>query len=108
MRLHHIAFGSALICAAYAWAAPTSWDRHAALVAAAAALVVVGLVLATGSKVLDVIHPSRNDRRNARLHTRDLERAFGAGRDQGAAEGPSARTLARWRREGFSEPGARR
>lgn len=98
MRLHHIAFGSALICAGFAWAAPTSWDRHAALVLLALILCLVGLVLVTGSKVLDLLHPTRAERRYSQ---RELDRAFRGGRDQGAAEGPSVETWRRWRREGF-------
>ena len=105
MRFHHLAFGVALICAAFAWAAPTSWDRHALLALFAIGFCVLGLALATGSALLDFLHPRRAERRHSQ---RDLDRAFRAGRDLGAAEGPSASTLARWSREGFSEPGARR
>lgn len=103
MRLHHIAFGVAAICATFAWAAPMAWDRHAACVALAAIFCVVGLVLATGSALLDLLHPTRAERRHSQ---RDLDRAFRAGRDSGL--GPTEATLARWRREGFSEPGPRR
>lgn len=108
MKLHHIAFAVALICAGFAWGAPMAWDRHAACVILAAIFVLIGLTLATGSALLDVIHPTRNDRRNARLHTRDLDRAFNAGRDLGSAEGPTEATLRRWSREGFNVPGTRR
>lgn len=104
MRLHHIAFGIALICAAFAWAAPMSWDRHVVFVAWTLLWCLTGLVLATGSKVLDVIHPTRNDR----FSQRAMDKAFNEGRSLGAVDGPSERTLARWRREGFPEPGARR
>lgn len=97
MRLHHIAFGLALICAAFAWAAPMAWDRHALLVAATLVLVVVALMLATGSALLDIIHPSRTER----YSRRDVNRAYRAGRDQGAAEGPTDETRRRWAREGF-------
>jgi hypothetical protein len=101
MRLHHIAFGIALICGGFAWAAPMAWDRHAALVVFTLVWCVIGFALATGSKFMDAIHPERNDRYNQRA----LDKAFNAGRDSGL--GPSERTLARWRREGFPEPGAR-
>lgn len=97
MRLHHIVFGSALITAGFAWAAPMAWDRHALLVVLTLALCVVGLVLATGSKLLDLIHPTRTEH----YGRRDVDRAFRAGRDQGAAEGPTDETRRRWQREGF-------
>lgn len=103
MKLHHIAFGAALICAAFAWAAPMAWDRHAVAVLVTLALCLVGLALATGSLVLDFLHPRRAERRHSQ---RDLDRAFRAGRDSGL--GPSEATLARWSREGFSSPGPRR
>jgi hypothetical protein len=103
MRLHHIAFGAALICAGFAWAAPMAWDRHLAVAAFAWAWLIVGLVLVTGSKALDIFHPARNDRYNRRA----LDKAFNEGRSLGAVDGPSERTLARWRREGFNVPGAR-
>jgi hypothetical protein len=97
MRLHHIAFGSALICVAFAFAAPMAWDRHALLVVITLALCVVGLVLATGSKLLDLIHPARNER----YSRRDVNRAFDDGWDHGASTGPSDETRRRWQREGF-------
>ncbi len=97
MRLHHFAFGSALIAAAFAWGAPMSWDRHALLVIVTLGLCTVGLVLATGSKFLDLIHPARIEH----FGRRDLDRAFRAGRDQGAAEGPTDETRRRWQRQGF-------
>jgi hypothetical protein len=100
VKLHHIAFGAALICAAFAWGAPMAWDRHAFLVVVTLALCFVGLVLATGSKILDVIHPGRDDRYDRRA----LDKAFNEGRSLGAVEGPSEKTLARWRREGFNIP----
>lgn len=105
MRLHHIAFGSALICAGFAYAAPMAWDRHAALVLLTLGLVVVGLVLATGSALLDVIHPTRKATRQSQ---RDLDRAFRAGQDDGRTMGPTEATLRRWRHEGFGVPGVGR
>lgn len=105
MRLHHVTFGAALICAGFAWGAPMAWDRHAALVLLTLALVLVGLVLATGSALLDVIHPTRKAQRYSR---RELDRAYRAGHDTGAAEGPTEATLRRWRYEGFGVPGVRR
>lgn len=97
MRLHHITFATAGIVAAFAWAAPMAWDRHALLVFVALNLAVVGLFLATGSKVLDVIHPSRNEH----YSRRDLNRAFDDGWDYGASTGPSDETRRRWQRQGF-------
>jgi hypothetical protein len=102
MRLHHLAFGIALICAGFAYAAPMAWDRHAFLVIATLFWIGMGLALATGSKFLDLVHPTREE---VRLSQRDLDRAYRAGRDQGAAEGPSEATLRRWRHEGFNVPG---
>ena len=101
MRLHHIAFGLALICAAFAWAAPMAWDRHVVLVLLALAMAACGLVLATGSKLLDIVHPSRNEH----YSRRDVNRAFDAGRDTGASAGPDQDTVRRWRREGFEHGG---
>jgi hypothetical protein len=103
MRLHHVAFGAAAICAAFAWAAPMAWDRHAALVVVTLGLCVVGLALATGSLVLDALRPGRREQRYSQ---RQLDRAFRAGRDSGL--GPTEATLARWRREGFGSPGVGR
>jgi len=100
MKLHHIAFGCALISAGFAYGAPMAWDRHAFLVVLTLVLCVVGVALATGSKLLDVIHPTRNDRYNQRA----LDKAFREGRSLGAVEGPDEKTLARWRREGFNVP----
>ncbi len=77
MRLHHLAFGGALVCAALAWGAPMAWDRHLALVVAANALFVLGLVLAIGSGVLDLLHPRRAERRHSQ---RELDRAYRMGR----------------------------
>lgn len=103
MRLHHIAFVIALICAGFAYAAPMAWDRHFFIAFVGVAWFFVGLVLATGSKFFDLVRPVREQARNERA----LNKAFNEGRSLGAVDGPSARTLARWRREGFPEPGAR-
>lgn len=97
MRLHHIIFGACGITAAFAWAAPMAWDRHAGLVALALGLAAVGLVLATGSKLLDLVHPTRTEH----YSRRDVNRAFDDGWDHGSANGPSEETRRRWQREGF-------
>jgi hypothetical protein len=97
MRLHHIAFGVAAITGAFAFAAPMAWDRHVGLVLLTVAVVAVGLVLATGSKLLDLLHPARTEH----YSRRDVNRAFDAGHDHGASAGPSEETRRRWQREGF-------
>jgi hypothetical protein len=103
MRLHHIAFGCALICAGFAWGAPMSWVYHAGLTALTLALCVLGLALATGAAMMELVHPGRRERRYTQ---RQLDRAFRHGRDSGI--GPSEATLARWRRQGFGAPGVGR
>ena len=50
MRFHHIAFVCALVCAAFAWASPTSWDRHALLALLAIGFCVLGLALAAAAR----------------------------------------------------------
>jgi predicted phage tail protein len=98
VRLHHIVFGSALIAAAFTWAAPAAWDRHVAGLIVTAFLVGLGLMLATGSAVLDFLRPRR---KQIRYSQREVDRAYRAGRNTGAALGPDDETRRRWRREGF-------
>lgn len=102
MSFHRLAFAVAMICAVFAWAAPMSWPRHALLIVAALCLLTLGLALTVGSTLLDIIHPSRN--RKDGYSARDLNRAYQAGHDTGAAEGPTDATRRRWAREGFEVP----
>jgi GNAT superfamily N-acetyltransferase len=99
MRLRHIPFGLAALCAATTFEAPMAWDRHALLVTATLLLVAVGLVGVVGAGLWDIVHPAP---RHAGYSRRDLDRAYRAGHDTGAAEGPTDVTRRRWQREGFS------
>jgi hypothetical protein len=98
MRLRHVPFGVAALCAAATLEAPMAWDRHALLVTATVLLVGLGLVGVIGAGLWDIVHPHP---RHA-YSQRDLDRAYRSGHDTGAATGPSDDTRRRWQREGFS------
>ena len=95
-------FTLAATLAALVWYCPKSWSWSSMAIVCIIGLIGIGVLAAMGRAVRDLFHPRRRD---MRVSQRDLDRAFRAGRDLGAVDGPSNATLARWRREGFSEPG---
>lgn len=115
MKFSTMIFVSAGIVGVFAEAAPTSWPRHLAGAAVCLIMLWIGLGFAgvarvprnllwaaVGFVVALVVGGRRVDMRASQ---RELDRAYRAGRDTGAAEGPTESTLRRWRSEGFTERG---
>jgi hypothetical protein len=105
MKISTIFFGSAAIALGIAFGAPGAWDRHVVAFAIGVILIGCGLGFATLSGIYHLFRPRRAEMRASQ---RELDRAYRAGHDTGAAEGPSEATLRRWRHEGFGYEGARR
>jgi hypothetical protein len=102
MKLSTISFGVAAIALAFTFGDSAAWDRHLVLFAVALVAIATGLGWAALEAIGRLLRPRRADMRASQ---RELDRAYRAGRDTGAAEGPTAATLRRWRSEGFTERG---
>jgi hypothetical protein len=95
--MRHLPLGMAAIVGVFVFYLPASWSWHLMGIFVIWFLFCGWVLGAMGRALLDVTRP----RRRERMGRRELDRAWKAGRDHGAAAGPSVETLQRWRRQGF-------
>jgi hypothetical protein len=97
-RVVHWLFLLAAMCFAFTFLVPASWPRHVILFAVGLTLLAAWIAGAFAAALWDLLQKLLH----GNAGRRQLDAAYRAGHDAGATEGPSAATLARWRRQGFS------